>query len=175
MGIHLDRDRGRLGPMRGKGNPGAKARVVVMIFPLLCFIGCGPRPQRPGNTTPAEGRLSCNYEDFGSLSETSQLKEIRTPFFVRRVSGTIVNEVAADGTWPEGAHVLIELKPSGKGGQVRSTYADEHGRFIFENVRDGRYCFLTRLIGWESAMGTIVVSKKADPRNAITISVRWPL
>jgi Carboxypeptidase regulatory-like domain len=70
------------------------------------------------------------------------------------------------------ANVLFEIQGPGTEKQLRRATTDEHGRFKIGQVPIGAYKFKATLNGYQSSVGTIVVSKKADKAAAIRLEMR---
>jgi len=89
------------------------------------------------------------------------------PIYVRKVRGHIRS---AGGCWPEQVEVLFEIRGPGTSNRIRAAKVD-HGRFSMRRLAAGKYAFKATANGWQSTVGTIVVSPKSDQDATIDISM----
>jgi hypothetical protein len=111
----------------------------------------------------------CGLEGFTDAPGGHQLEEIEQPFIVSKVKGLIKSAV---GDWPEGARILFELRSKEAGSITRRVETNKFGEFIIDGISEGQYCFKATIYGWQSVMGIIIVSKKADSKGEIRFSMR---
>lgn len=104
--------------------------------------------------------------DFTKSSTEHIIIEIGKPFVVRDVAGSFHH---GDDRLPG---VLLEIQGPGDDKKIRSTMSDDSGRFKIKRVPQGTYRFKTTLNGFESVMGTIIVSKKA---HSSSIQIKIPV
>ena len=150
-------------------------RVMRLRIPVLALLSLSLF------TAAAPGRLHAQYlvpngRWKGFLQEHPPLsyEEITAPFVVRQIDGTI----SYNGGKPlQGAYFEIAR------GDVATlgTYTDTKGRFELQGfrsfgpfvwsaaMRPGTYLFKVTKDGFHSAVGTIVVSRKAPKQSSITI------
>ena len=88
------------------------------------------------------------------------------PFVVRSVSGVVLSK---GGEWPEQVQVLFEIRGPNGVDKVRGTRLNSGGRFKIDRVRPGKYAFKATASGWQSTVGTIIVTNKAEPNATIRI------
>jgi len=139
---------------------------------LLAFVSCsaiGLSAQTVIQSGP--------WELFRQEQPPISYQEISTPFIVRKVSGTIVYN---EGKPLKGASFQIGLR----NGSVLGTDTDKDGRFELKSVRlfgpfvrsaalpSGTYRFKLTKDGFHSAVGTIVVSRKAPKESTINIALK---
>jgi hypothetical protein len=68
-------------------------------------------------------------------------------------------------------NVLFEVQGPGKSRRMRRVRTNEKGEFAIRSIPAGTYRFKTTLNGFQSAMGTIVVSKKGSAGSTIRIEM----
>jgi hypothetical protein len=93
---------------------------------------------------------------------------IEDPFRVRNVTGIISTEKSESGR----ADVLMEIKGPNDDQTVRRVITGKNGRFKISHVPEGNYRFKATLYGFQSVMGTIVVSKHAPQSSEIKIEMK---
>jgi hypothetical protein len=102
-------------------------------------------------------------------SETEHIiREINIPFEVCEIKGQIISEA---GDWPVGSCVLFELRDRDKNSKIKKVHSDKNGLFEIKHVKNGIYCFKATVNGWQSVVGTIIVSQGADPKNDISFEM----
>jgi hypothetical protein len=143
--------------------------TALVLLPIL-LAACISRSRPPKE---ASNSLGCGIEGFTLSALEHIVNEIRDPIVVRQVQGRI-SDIDGIAIWYEGHFPLLEIKAQGVNKtKVRGVYADRNGVFKMEGVPEGRYCFKATMDGWQSVMGIIIVSKKADPKS--TIILRLPV
>lgn len=71
--------------------------------------------------------------------------------------------------WPCLAPVQITVRlTTADAGKITRVQSDSRGFFRIPDVPAGEYCFKATAVGWQSVLGRIVVSKKAEPANRVT-------
>jgi hypothetical protein len=129
-------------------------KTVTLLFCVVFGIGPGAKPQS-------------QVGDFTRSPYEHIINEIDQPFLVRSVEGLI--------TLPDGGGaltgVLFEIQGPGTDRQIRRCKSDEHGRFKIRRVPEGTYRFKATLSGFQSEMGTIIVSRKSAKTNEIKITM----
>lgn len=83
---------------------------------------------------------------------------------LRKVQGKVV--FAPDSSALEGA--LVELRGPGKSVRIWAATTDECGHFAFGNVPSGRYVYKITAAGYQSELGELVVSSKAQKSLGFT-------
>jgi hypothetical protein len=112
--------------------------------------------------------------DSGELKGFTQsptehmIMDIEKPFTVTVVQGIVLLD---DGYHDPLREVIFEIRGPGKAEKVRGTKTDDNGQFRMPNVPEGTYKFKATLDGYQSVVGTIIVSRDADRRNAIKIDM----
>lgn len=103
--------------------------------------------------------------DFTRSPVEHIINQIDEPFVVKSVEGTIM---LPDGDGPI-ADVLFEIQGPGTDRKIRRCKTDDEGRFKMGRVPQGTYRFKATLGGFQSEMGTIIISRKALRTNEIKI------
>ncbi len=91
------------------------------------------------------------------------------PITVSAVQGTIMLSVHKDAL--EG--VIFEIRGPGSSERVRAAKSDNKGHVEISHVRQGTYTFKATKDGFQSVVGTLIVSKKADRQS--TVKIEMPL
>jgi len=129
----------------------------VKIAPLLLCLVFAVAPK---------AKAQSQIGDFTRSPTEHIINEIDQPFVVRSAVGLIT--VQGDGPL---AGVLFEIQGPGNDRKMRRCKAGENGRFKMGHVPQGTYRFKATLGGFQSEMGTIIVSKKALKTNEIKIAM----
>jgi len=110
-----------------------------------------------------------DFADFTKSSSEHIINPIEKPFQVYSVAGTIRTERSGDAL----AEVLFEIEGPGTTRKIRHARTDKHGHFRISRVPRGTYRFKATLEGFQSVMGTIIVSdsKGASGEMAIHMSI----
>ena len=83
----------------------------------------------------------------------------------------VIGKAAVDGNDSPAFGVLIELRgPNGSDAMV-STTTRLDGTFRLKHVRPGKYMFKAMWLGFQSVVGTIIVSATAEAHQTITIQM----
>jgi hypothetical protein len=107
--------------------------------------------------------------DFSKSPTEHIIIRIEQPFGVRSVRGLINREQGNEGPL---TGVLFEIQGPGDEVKIRQATTDEHGRFRMGRVPLGTYKFKATLSGFQSVIGTIVVSKDAPQKDEVKIHMR---
>jgi hypothetical protein len=114
-----------------------------------------------------QDRYQCgDQKGFVKSPTEGLLLEIDVPITVKSVRGAIVFMDNHDSGL-KGA--LFEIRGPGTSEQIRSAVSDAKGRFAIPHVPEGTYAFKATKYAYLSVVGTVVVSKKADPQKRILI------
>jgi len=105
--------------------------------------------------------------DFTSSPYEHIINEIDQPFVVPSIAGLIT--LPNEGEPLSG--VLFEIQGPSTDRKIRRCKTDDHGRFKLGRVPEGTYRFKATLSGFQSEMGTIIVSKKAPKTSEIRITM----
>lgn len=153
----------------------SRASAALGIVSILILQCCSRTVTKPdttgtgGNSAHGSPIPTCGLAGFALAVDEHIIDEIERPFVVRGIKGKILN-VTGYG-WTKDVRVLFEIREIGRT-LIRKTYADEDGNFSVKKIFDGQYCFKATVTGWQSVMGIIIVSKKADPKTAIVFEMR---
>ena len=107
--------------------------------------------------------------DFSKSPTEHIIIRIEQPFVVRAING-FINREEHNGEPLTG--VLFEIQGPGDERKIRQATTDEHGRFRIGRVPLGIYKFKATFNGFQSVMGTIVVSKEAAQKGEVKIEMR---
>lgn len=94
------------------------------------------------------------------------IDERERPFKVAAAKGVILD---ASGVGLGG--VLIEVQD--KAGRIRGAKTDANGRFELRGLLNGSYKFKVTLNGFQSVVGEIIVSRKAQRGEKVTITMKF--
>jgi hypothetical protein len=108
-----------------------------------------------------------DLRDFTRSPTEHIINQLENPFLVRAVAGVIVLKGGGDPL----PNALLELQGPGKSKKIRSVTADENGRFTMRRVPRGAYKFKATLNGFQSVVGTMVVSKTGPAGPEIRIEM----
>jgi hypothetical protein len=111
----------------------------------------------------------CSSYGFTEAS-IEQISHLEKPFVVKTVCGTVLR---GDGL-PMGTEVIFEIRKKDKNWKnqkIYKTMTDEKGNFCIKCVKRGTYCFKVTLEGWQSVMGEIILTDKADKNSKILIKL----
>ena len=88
---------------------------------------------------------------------------------VREVKGSAV---IADGFKTPAGGMLLELRGPQDSSSVVSTITKGDGKFHLRHVHPGTYLFKATLLGFQSVVGTIIVSPTVATNQVITIEMK---
>lgn len=144
--------------------------VIILVASLHCTSTCLLKPNVKNNTSSLQqSPISfCGLEGFTKSESEHIIREINKPFEVREIKGQIKNEV---GDWPEGTSVLFEFRERDKNSKIKKVLSDKNGIFKIKRVENGIYCFKATANGWQSVVGTIIVSQETAQKNDITFEM----
>jgi hypothetical protein len=111
---------------------------------------------------------SGDLKGFTRSSEEHIINYVDVPFTVREVKGSAVIEFSktpADG-------VLFELKGPEESDSIVSTTLKTDGKFRLKHIRPGKYRFKATRPGFQSVVGTIIVSPKTGADQVITLEMK---
>jgi hypothetical protein len=157
----------------GGGETDMHKTGLLALSVSMLFFQCSARNEQPYDDSHQIAQQPihrCDLKDFTKALTEHIIDEIEQPFLIRTVEGKIAN--AIDREWAEDSRVLFEMKDIERANEIRRTYADKYGVFEIRDVPEGRYCFKATVNGWDSVMGVIIVSKKADPQKQILFEMR---
>jgi Carboxypeptidase regulatory-like domain len=107
--------------------------------------------------------------DFSKSPTEHIITRIEQPFVVRSLNGFINRNEGNEGPLKG---VLFEIQGPSDEAKIRQATTDERGRFRIGRVPLGTYKFKATLSGFQSVMGTIVVSKDAPRKDEVKIQMR---
>lgn len=115
----------------------------------------------------AQSQLRFTEGEFAGFTKSSTehiVVRLDQPITVRSARGRIVSK--ADGT--ELADAIFEVRVPGTD-RVVGCKADAHGRFKLPRLQPGTYAFKATKDGFQSVVGTLVISKAAKRDASILI------
>jgi Carboxypeptidase regulatory-like domain len=131
-------------------------RCTILIA-TLAFSAClrAPKMSYPRfDDTEFGGR----FAGFAKSPMEHIIVEMKDPIVLREVQGVLRS---AGGEWPENVEIVFEIRAQTPRSAVRTVLTDPRGRFHLNNVPVGSYMFKATANGWQSVVGTIIVSKNA--------------
>ena len=130
---------------------------------ILIFLGIGI-----AISCSAEERFQSGEFKGLTKSPTEQvIVRINEPITVSSVHGRVPFN---DGDTPL-EEVIFEIRGPGNQVRIRATKSDSSGRFNISRVPEGSYTFKSTKDGFQSVVGMIIVSKKADKQKSIEIKM----
>ena len=106
--------------------------------------------------------------DFSKSPTEHIINQIEQPFVVRSVEGVVI---AKKGSSDPLAGVLFEIQGPDNDGAIRKGITDARGQFKIGHTPVGTYRFKATLDGFQSVMGRIIVSKKANKMGEIKVEM----
>src|ERR1041384_6216121 len=120
-------------------------------------------------TAPGAMQEKSLIGDFTKSPTEHIINRVEPPFVVRTVKGIVVEK----GGWQESLPgVLFEIQGPDTGRKIRTGTTDQRGRFRLGHVPLSTYEFKATLNGFQSVMGSIIVSKKARKTDEIKVEMR---
>jgi hypothetical protein len=110
---------------------------------------------------------SGELKGFTKSSTEHIISRLDHPVTVLSVRGTIIFK-SRDEPMKD---VLFEIRGPGTAERIRASRTDTKGRFSISRVPEGQYCFKATERGYQSVVGTVIVSKKADRQTRIKIEM----
>jgi len=95
------------------------------------------------------------------------VSRVDEPITVSSVRGIVVFKGKDDAL----KQVVFEIRGPGTSERIRAAKSGDDGRFSIPRVSEGTYVFKASKGGFQSIVGTLVVSKKADHNKAIKIEM----
>jgi len=106
--------------------------------------------------------------DFTKSTTEHIINQIEQPFVVRSILGVVVRKEGFREPLPD---VLFEIQGPDADRKIRKGRTAQNGRFKIAHVPLGTYKFKATLNGFQSVMGTIVVSRKAKQKEEIKVQM----
>jgi hypothetical protein len=146
-----------------------RTAIAALSLVLLSQFGCSHNREPEDFLTP-DGWLKCETEWFTAAIDEHITNQNTKPFVVRRIQGRITDTEGRAIWYKDLPLPLFEIRAFGvKDARTYKAFADKNGYFKIDGIPEGRYCFKTMLMGWQSEMGIIIVRKRADPKSSITL------
>jgi hypothetical protein len=147
-------------------------KSVSLLFVLAFLL---PLAAGQNQSTPAQNESSVG--DFTRSPTEHIIVTLDQPFTVRTVHGIVLWKVSPPPgiakAPPEDPleDVLIEIEGPGSEKTMRRAVTDRGGHFKISHVPPGTYHFKFTLNGFQSVMGTLIVSKDAPGPSALRIEM----
>ena len=126
---------------------------IILWFAASCF---------------AQDRFqSGEFKGFTKSPTEHVISRIDEPVTVPAVRGTVVFKGKDDAL----KEVVFEIRGPGNSERIRATKSDGEGRFNIPHVPEGTYVFKVTKDGFQSVVGTLILSKKADHQKNIKIEM----
>jgi len=109
---------------------------------------------------------SGKFKGFTKSPSEHIIVELDEPFQVRSLRGVVLSKVDREPL----VNVTFEIRDESSG-QVRGTKTDRKGCFKMRSIPDGTYTFKATRNGFQSVVGTVVVSEKANRKKIINIQM----
>jgi hypothetical protein len=127
--------------------------LIILWFAASCF---------------AQDRFkSGEFKGFTKSPTEHIMSRIEEPVTVLAVRGTVVFKGKDDAL----KEVVFEIRGPGNSERIRATKSDGDGRVNIPHVPEGTYIFKATKDGFQSVVGTLIVSKKADHQKNIKIEM----
>jgi hypothetical protein len=110
---------------------------------------------------------SGEFKGFTKSPAEHIISRVDEPFTVSAVRGSVIFSGKDDPL----KDVLFEIRGPGNLERIRAAMTGDDGRFKIGRVPEGTYTFKATRDGFQSVVGTLVVSKKADRQKAIKIEM----
>jgi Carboxypeptidase regulatory-like domain len=131
-------------------------RCTILIA-SLAFSSCLSAPKisypRFGDT-----EFGGRFAGFAKSPTEHIIVETKDPIVLREVQGVVRS---GGGEWPENIEIVFEIRAQTPRAAIRTVLTDPRGRFHMSHVPAGTYSFKATANGWQSVVGTIIVSRGA--------------
>ena len=115
---------------------------------------------------PAQERFETGWLKGFTESPTEHIiDEPDKPFTLRAVRGVVLD---ASGAEMDG--VVVEIRD--EAGRIRGTKTNRKGTFKLSGVPKGTYKFKVTMNGFQSVVGDIIISKKANKTDQMKIAMK---
>jgi len=110
---------------------------------------------------------SGEFKGFTKSATEHIISRVDEPLTVPSVRGAILFK----GKGEPVKDVVFEIRGPGNSERIRSSKSDAAGLFHISRVPEGIYIFKATKDGFQSVVGRVIVSGKADHQNGITIEM----
>ena len=146
--------------------PWSDERNIGRNMGLRCTIATAVLTVTLAPFCPAQERFETGWLKGFMKSPTEHIiDEPGKPFTLRAVRGVVLD--------PSGAEmdgVVVEIRD--EAGRIRGTKSDRNGTFKLSGVPKGTYKFKVTLNGFQSVVGDIIISKKANKTDQMKIAMK---
>jgi hypothetical protein len=133
---------------------------------LRCTLGTAVLTVTLAAFCPAQERFETGWlQGFTKSPTEHMIDEPDKPFTLHAVRGVVLD--------PNGAEmdgVVVEIRD--EAGRIRGTKTNRKGTFKLSEVPKGTYKFKVTMNGFQSVVGNIVVSKKANKSDQMKIVMK---
>ena len=136
--------------------------LLLQVFLILCLTIASPSQQRYPSDDPVE-----ELRGFTRSFSEHMISYIDKPFCVRVVRGEIVVKNTPDAL----VGAIVQIRGPAEARRISATKTDRRGHFRITRVPQGKYAFKATLLGFQSVVGTIIVSNQAPKDSAIRIGM----
>jgi hypothetical protein len=112
---------------------------------------------------------SGEFKGFTKSPTEGEIVRLDTPVTVRRVTGTVVRSIG-DESPLEGT--LVELRTPSGSKVIGAATTDSQGRFHVDGIPPGTYVFKATTLGFQSVVGTVVISANARKSNVLALRLK---
>jgi len=110
---------------------------------------------------------SGEFKGFSKSPTEHIISRIDEPITVSSVHGSVVFKGKDDAL----KRVVLEIRGPGSSERIRAAKSGDDGRFNIPRVPEGTYVFKATKDGFQSVVGSLIVSKKADHQKRIKIEM----
>jgi hypothetical protein len=110
---------------------------------------------------------SGEFRGFTKSPTEHVISRLDEPITVFSVGGTVVFKGKDDAL----RQVIFEIRGPGSSERIRAVKSNDDGRFKIAHVPDGTYVFKATKAGFQSVVGTLIVSKKSEHHKIIKIEM----
>jgi hypothetical protein len=119
-----------------------------------------------GSILPSTGAVRDRLaQRLYEIANGTLIDEPDKPFTLRAVRGVVLD---ASGAEMDG--VVVEIRD--EAGRIRGTKTNSKGTFKLSGVSKGTYKFKVTMNGFQSVVGNIIISKKANKTDQMKIAMK---
>ena len=130
-------------------------KILVLLLLLLA-----PSVRAQDRFTSGE------FKGFTKSPTEGEIVRLDEPVTLRRMTGTVVRSVG-DESPLEGR--LVEVRALNGSEVIGAAKTDSQGRFHIDGIHPGTYVFKVTTLGFQSVVGTVVISEKARKSNVLAL------
>ena len=141
-----------------KREAGLKSLMSLLLIFMMLTASAQQRRPELGRQRYTEGR----FAGFAISPTEHIIEEVEPPLVVRKVAGILRSQ---GGEWPKSCEILFEIRGLSPATAVKGVLADSRGRFSLRGMSPGTYVFKATANGWQSVVGTLIVSESAKDKE----------